>query len=264
MAAKLPNPSLNWAVVMAAVALIAECEGCRLTAYRCPAGVATIGWGQTAGVRMGMVWTQDRADQDLCDSIEHYSAEVRRMCTVDPTPNELGALTALAYNIGLGALAKSSVLKAHNAGNQAAAARAFGMWNRAKINGVSTEMRGLTARRAAEAALYLKPDDEAPREAMVQAVAPQTSVSASPIAQSGAVTAGAGVLTLLKSVNDGGTDVAAQVTTAQTTVTTVSGVVDSVSNALHVSPGILLAAALLVAGAVVVWNRMHQRAQGWA
>ena len=45
--------------------LIKQFEGCRLKAYRCPAGIWTIGWGETQGVVEGMVWTQARADEVL-------------------------------------------------------------------------------------------------------------------------------------------------------------------------------------------------------
>ena len=45
--------------------LIKESEGCSLKAYKCPAGVVTIGWGQTKGIKEGMVWTQQQADEDL-------------------------------------------------------------------------------------------------------------------------------------------------------------------------------------------------------
>jgi lysozyme len=44
------------------IKLIKDSEGCKLKAYKCPAGIWTIGYGQTKGVKEGMVWTQQQAD----------------------------------------------------------------------------------------------------------------------------------------------------------------------------------------------------------
>ena len=60
-------------------------------------------------------------------------------------------MTALAYNIGLGNFAGSTVLKRHKLGNYLGASRAFSMWNR----GGGRVLPGLTRRREAEAKLYL-------------------------------------------------------------------------------------------------------------
>ena len=59
----LPDPALPWPLPLPAVALIAEREGCRLRAYRCPAGVWTCGWGETSGVTPETVWDQAEADR---------------------------------------------------------------------------------------------------------------------------------------------------------------------------------------------------------
>ena len=114
----LPDPSLPWPIPMTAVAEIAESEGLSLVAYRCPAGVWTIGWGETDGVRPGDTCTKEEADRWLLEDLTERTRAVRELCTVEPSPNELGALVSLAYNIGLGGLAKSTVLRAHNAGDR--------------------------------------------------------------------------------------------------------------------------------------------------
>lgn len=49
-----------------AIKLIMGFEGCRLIAYKCPAGIWTIGWGETLGVKEGDIWTQDQADSGGC------------------------------------------------------------------------------------------------------------------------------------------------------------------------------------------------------
>ncbi len=110
----LPDPSLPWPIPMAAVALIAEREGCRLRAYRCPADKWTCGWGETEGVTPDTVWTQDEADRRLCVSLTKRAGMVATLCTEAPAPNQLGALTSLQYNIGAEGFRTSSVLKAHN------------------------------------------------------------------------------------------------------------------------------------------------------
>lgn len=113
----LPYERLSWPIVWPAVELIAAAEGCRLEAYLCPAGVWTCGWGETAGVRQGDVWSQDEADARLLSTLRALTIRVRGQCTVPPMPNELGALVSLAYNIGVDALAGSTVLRRHNAGD---------------------------------------------------------------------------------------------------------------------------------------------------
>lgn len=254
----LPDRNLLWAVPMPAVALIAEAEGCRLVAYRCPAGVWTIGWGKTDGVKPGMRCTQQQADEWLSEDVAIYSQRVAALCTAAPAPNELGAMTSLAYNIGLKAFAKSSVLRAHNAGDRQAAARAFALWNKARVGGVLVELAGLTARRAAEAALYLQPEPDGPRERMPQAVEPESSISASPVARGGAATAGVGVVL---AAPDLASTLQAQLPVAKTIVDQVRELAATV---LGPQPGWVLPVILIAAGAAVVYWRRRQRLQGWA
>ena len=251
---RLPDPSLPWAIPRPAVALIAEAEGCRLRAYKCPAGVWTIGWGHTQGVRPGQTCTDEDADRWLCEDIGQAAAQVAALCTEHPELNQLGAMVSLAFNIGPGAFAKSTVLRVHNAGDVQAAARAFGLWNQARVGGVLQPLPGLTARRAAEAALYLKPDDEAPREVMPQAIEAESKLTASPIARAGAATAGAGVV-----------DVAAQFSDY---LGPVKGALDAARdllvNTLGLTPRVVLPILLIGVGVMVWQKRQEQRRKGWA
>ena len=248
-----PDPNLAWPIPSAAVRLIAEREGCRLRAYLCPAGVWTIGWGRTEGVKPGMTCTQAEADEWLRDDLIERTALVRVMLTTHAEPNALGALVSLAYNIGNAALQKSSVLRAHNAGDFQGAARAFQLWNKARVNGQLTVLPGLTARRAAEAALYLTPEPEAPVERMPQAVAAESSIAASPIAQGGAVTAGAGVVSVLSEAQAQLGPVGDALGQAKTVIV----------GTLGLPPGWVLPVVLVVIGGVVVWQRVKQRRGGW-
>lgn len=249
-----PDPSLTWPIPAAAVELIASSEGCRLKAYRCPAGVWTCGWGETVGVSPVTAWTQAEADARLLESLTGLSLKVIAVCTREPAPNELGAMCSLAYNIGMGAFAKSTVLRAHNAGDSQAAARAFSLWDKATVRGVLQALPGLTARRMAEAALYLTPDDGSPKLRMPQAVAAETSLAKSPIARSGAVAAGTGALGL---VGQAGEQLGQVGTVTQQAKTLV---VDT----LGVPAGAFLPVVLVTVGGAVVWWRLKQRREGWA
>lgn len=249
----LPDPALPWPVPWAAVELIAQSEGCRLQAYRCPAGVPTIGWGETENVRMGDTCTQAQADLWLVTDLQRRTRTVEGLCTRTPTRNQLGALVSLAYNIGTEALRGSTALRQHNAGNDQAAARAFALWDKARVGGALTVLPGLTARRARETALYLTPDEPAEAQPLPQAVAPQSSLAASPIARGGTVAAGVGVLEAVRQAGD--------------SVGGIKPTMDAVRALLVDTLGLpvewLLPAVLVGAGAVVVHWRLRQRAGGW-
>ena len=249
-----PNPDLSWPIPVDAVNLIAQAEGCRLKAYRCPAGKWTCGWGSTLGIKPDTEWTQEYADSRLCAELRMFAEQVEGLCTEHPMPNQLGALTSLAYNIGVEAFKKSSVLKAHNRADWQAAARAFSLWDKATIDGKLTTLKGLTARRAAEAALYLKPEPDAPHVEMPQAVANESKVAASPIAQGGATTAGVGLVAALAEAKDALGPVGEGLTAAKHFMADVLGVL----------PSWVLPAVLVAVGVVVVRWRLKQRADGWA
>lgn len=252
MSAPLPDPALPWPIPLDAVALIAESEGLRLRAYRCPAGVWTIGWGETDGVHPGDTCTREQADRWLCEDVTDRARAVRALCTVEPSPAELGALVSLAYNIGMAGFKRSTALRQHNAGNREAAARAFALWNKARVNGKPTTLPGLTARRAREAALYLR--DEAEPAPMPQAVAAESPITASPIARSGAVALGAGVIEGLRQIGESVGGIRAPLDAARGVL------VDT----LGVPPSWILPAVLIAAGVLVVRHRLRQRREGWA
>jgi len=142
-----------------AIDLIKEFEGLRLNAYVDAAGVPTIGYGTTAqaGVgidpRSGMSITQDDAERYLQLAVQKFAARVEDMIDVPVNENQFGALVSLAYNIGPGALAKSTVLKRLNEGDYQGAADAILMWNKAG----GKVLAGLVRRRKAERQLFLTP-----------------------------------------------------------------------------------------------------------
>ena len=134
-------------------AIVKQFEGLRLDAYRCPAGVATVGFGHTGpDVRMGMTITPGEAERLLDKDLSRFEVGVEAMlCGVPTTEDEFSAMTSLAFNIGLGKFATSTLLKRHKAGNKVGAANAFLMWNRAG----GQILKGLVRRREAERELYL-------------------------------------------------------------------------------------------------------------
>lgn len=133
--------------------LIRQFEGCQLKAYKCPAGIWTIGYGHTAGVTAGDTWTQDKADKMLEQDIGKYRKAVLLACpALEDCPNRLAACISLAYNIGTGAFASSSVARHINKGNYRAAADAFLLW----VNAGGKRLDGLVRRRQAERNVFLK------------------------------------------------------------------------------------------------------------
>ncbi len=136
----------------AGVRLVQEFEGCRLEAYRCPAGIPTIGYGATGpDIRMGMVWTQEQADARLVEDLARFADGVERLVEVDLSDNQFAAIVSFAFNVGLGALRDSTLLRKLNAGDYLGAADQLPRWNK----GGGRVLPGLTRRRAAERDLFL-------------------------------------------------------------------------------------------------------------
>ena len=135
------------------LALIKQFEGLRLKAYKCPAGVWTVGYGSTgAHVKPDTVITADEAERLLLDDLVRFEQGVALQCPV-ATDNQFAALVAFAFNVGLESLKTSTLRRMHNEGNYAGAAGQFGRWNK----GGGKVLPGLIKRRAAESALYSKP-----------------------------------------------------------------------------------------------------------
>ena len=257
---RLQARNYDWPIPWEAVSMMCTKEGCYFTAYLCPAKKWTIGWGETEGVKPGDTCDGDWADKRVFDELKTYAASVKQMCTLTPTPNQLGALCSLAYNIGLGGpkdkkgLFKSSVLRLHNQGNYAAAARAFNLYNKATVNGVLVEEPGLTSRRAEEAAIYLRPEPDVPQQVMVQDVQPESNIAVSPTNVGGAVAVATGALTTLSTVSDQVSPViASTVQTVQTVATT-----------LNLQPVYVVGAVMIGVGVYIIFQRLKQRSGGWA
>ena len=141
-------------VCRAAVDLVKHFEGQYLDAYLCPAGVPTIGYGHTAGVKMGQSITPEQADAYLAADLAEAAGRVDALVKVALNDDQRGALSSFVFNLGAGSLQSSTLLKLLNAGDYAGAAGQFSRWVNATVNGKPTKLAGLVARRAAEAALF--------------------------------------------------------------------------------------------------------------
>ena len=141
----------NKRIGQAGLALIKQYEGCRLAAYRCAAGVWTIGYGHTAGIHSGMTITQAQADAYLRQDIAKFEGYVNNPAYVPITEqlnqNQFDALVSFAFNLGAGNLRK--LCKGRTA---AQIARAMPSYNKA----AGKVLAGLTRRRKAEQALFNK------------------------------------------------------------------------------------------------------------
>ena len=93
------------------LALIKKFEGCKLKAYKCSAGVWTIGYGHTAGVKEGDVISQPEADKLLEEDIAKFEDYVNDNVIVELNEGQFDALVAWTFNLGVGNLRSSTMLK---------------------------------------------------------------------------------------------------------------------------------------------------------
>lgn len=143
---------------MSGIGLIHDSEGLELEPYLCPAGVPTIGYGSTMyenGAHVKLTdapITKERAIAILFHQLIGYENAVNRYVKVPLNQNQFDALVDFAYNAGIGALQKSTLLKKLNAGDYAGTAKEFDKW----VYGGGKKLGGLVKRRANEKALFLK------------------------------------------------------------------------------------------------------------
>lgn len=137
--------------------LIKRFEGYSDRPYKCPAGISTIGYGNTYypnGTKVKITdkqITKEYANEILAHTADEFAADVLKLVKTNITVNQLNALTSFAYNVGIANLQKSTLLKLVNINpNDAMIAKEFLKWNKA----AGKELKGLTNRRIAESALY--------------------------------------------------------------------------------------------------------------
>jgi|TARA_R110001592_G_scaffold7653_1_gene42419 lysozyme len=130
--------------------LIKKFEGCELTAYKCAAGVPTIGYGHIKGVSMGDTITQEQADEMFNHEMHEYETYVNTAVTVPLSQNQYDAIVSWVFNLGNGNLLASTMLKVINSGDHAGVPAQIKRWNKAG----GKVLDGLVRRREAEALLY--------------------------------------------------------------------------------------------------------------
>jgi lysozyme len=143
----------------AGLALIKRFEGLRLSAYLCSAGVPTIGYGHTKGVKLGDRCTVEQAEAWLLEDCQEAVDAVNRLVRVPVTQEQFDALVSFTFNLGADedaddkaeGLGDSTLLRLLNAGDYDSAAGQFEKW--VKAGGVRVE--GLVRRRESERELFL-------------------------------------------------------------------------------------------------------------
>ena len=164
----------------------------KVRAYRCPANKWTCGWGSTKGVRSNTIWTTAEAEERLRLDVAEHESIVKQHVSVPLTQGQYDAIVSFVYNLGGGNFRSSTLLKKLNKGLYDDVPEQLMRWNKARVEGKLTALKGLTRRRAAEAAIFssdakLPSDEGGP-------IAPQkvTAAAAKPLAKSKTI-AGAGI-----------------------------------------------------------------------
>ena len=132
--------------------IIKKYEGFSSQAYKCPAGIWTVGWGHTGrDINKDTILTREEAELMLKKDVANLQEQILFLLDDKPSMNELDALTSLVYNVGLGAFKKSRLLKRINLKeNGELIAKEWIEFN--KVNG--KVVKGLLRRRAEEICLY--------------------------------------------------------------------------------------------------------------
>ena len=136
-------------------------EGEILFVYKDPIGLPTVGVGhlvkpeEKSKYPLGKKITKAESQELLTQDLEVFEDAVSASLKVGANQNEFDAMVSLAFNIGIDAFKRSSVLRHFNSGNKAAAARAFLAWNKAKSDGKLVVLPGLDRRRKEERDLFL-------------------------------------------------------------------------------------------------------------
>lgn len=150
------KPTSKHTITFEDTRLIREFEGHSLKAYPDPATKGdpwTISYGITgAWVKPGVVITQEESDALFMKEIGHFCANLDKLLKVECTKQQYIALLSLTWNIGVGNMKSSTLMKMVNAKDFKGAAEQFLRWNKA----AGKVMAGLTRRREAERAVFLK------------------------------------------------------------------------------------------------------------
>ena len=135
------------------LSIIKQCEGCRLKAYLCPSLIPTIGYGHTTGVKIGDTITQADAERYLLQDIKRFEQAVTALVKVPVNVNQFSALVSFAFNVGVGNLKSSTLLKKLNLRDYKGCSNEFDRW----VYGSNKKpLEGLKKRRKLERQLFNK------------------------------------------------------------------------------------------------------------
>ncbi|AVJ16364.1 lysozyme [Serratia rhizosphaerae] len=132
--------------------LIADFEGCQLSPYQCSANVWTNGIGHTAGVKPNTAITERQAAANLLDDVRNVEKGIARCMSVDMPQPVYDAVSAFAFNVGVGAACRSTLAGFIKQRRWQQACDQLPRW--VYVNGVKS--KGLERRRQAERALCLQ------------------------------------------------------------------------------------------------------------
>jgi len=137
------------------IEFIRQLEGEKLTAYPDIVGIWTIGVGHTGfvdgkPVARGMAITKEKSKEILTADLKRFESAVNNAVKVTLTQNQFDALVSLAFNIGEGAFARSTLVNKLNAGDKKGAAEQFLVWK----NAGGRVSQGLLNRRQKEKAMF--------------------------------------------------------------------------------------------------------------
>ena len=132
--------------------LIKEFEGLKLETYICSGGKKTIGYGHTNTVKENMTITKERAEELLKNDLNRFEEGVTRLVGLPIHQFMFDSLVSFSFNLGLGNLQSSTLLKKVNLGKFKECENEFVKWNKAD----GKVLEGLTKRRIAERDLFMQ------------------------------------------------------------------------------------------------------------
>lgn len=143
------------AALLIAAPFIGKWEGKRNDPYKDIAGIPTVCYGET---RVTMRhYSDEECTEMLNKAVKAFAEPVLKLTpTLSTKPYALAAATSLSYNIGIGAYSTSTARKRFNSGNIAGGCSALKFWDKARVKGKLTTVKGLQNRRADEYKLCLK------------------------------------------------------------------------------------------------------------
>ena len=147
------NNFMHLHIEQAVINLITQCEGFRQRVYICPAGQLTIGYGHV--LKSGeafAVLSETEARKLLHHDLAKVRIQVAKLVSAELTWQQEGALLSFTYNLGAGALQRSSLRQKINRQEHQLALEEFGKW----VWAGGRKLPGLITRRALEAALYAR------------------------------------------------------------------------------------------------------------